>query len=302
MKLVRNILIGLGLVGFSLACLAVVLFNKPTWGWQALSIPTGSMRPHVPPGSLVLVHHVPSSSLRVGDVITYINPRTHKGTITHRIIKSYSVGGRIPAYITQGDANPSADAPVIGGLVQGKMVWHVPYLGQVLMWAKTWVGIAVLVYLPCLLMMIAETRKLNAYWKRFKPYSLLNATNPYRQAMSLRRLSATGGMAAIAVAMLFGLGLTSVSALQDATSNAVTLGPNTLTVTNGGGGSQSDGSTTTVTCTNTTDVHVNNSSSQSATSGNATSAGNTTGGSATGGATTNTNTSSTSVTVTNGSC
>ena len=200
-------------------------------------------------------------------------------------------------YITKGDANPSADAPVIGGLVQGKMVWHVPYLGQVLMWAKTWIGIAILVYLPCLIVMIGETRKLAQHWKRLKPYSLLNASNPYHQVISMRRLSAVGGVTVIVVSMIAGLGLTTVSALQDAVSNTVMLGPNTLTVHHSPPTNPPSGDAT---CTTT--VNVNNSSTQTATSGNATNTGNTNGGSATSGSATNTNNSSTSVTVTNGNC
>jgi signal peptidase I len=304
MKLVRNILIGLGLVGFSLSCMAVVLFNKPAWGWQALSIPTGSMRPHLPPASLVLVHRVPSSSLRVGDVITYTNPRTHQGTITHRIVKAYTVAGRIPAYMTKGDANHSADAPVVAGLVQGKMVWHIPYVGQAMMWAKTWTGIAVLVYVPALIVMMGETRKLALYWKRSKPYSLLKASNPYHRVISMRRLSMAGGMAVLVVSVVGGLGLrATVSALDAATTNTVTLGPNTLSTGpgNGGGNTQTNNSTA-VTCTNTTNVNLNNSSNQSATSGNANNTGSTNGGSATSGSATNTNNSNTSVTVVNGAC
>lgn len=171
MKLLRHIVIGLGVAGFTLAALTVLLFNRSALGWQALSVPTGSMRPTMSPGSLVLVHRVPLSSLKVGDVITHTNPLTMRTTLTHRIVKAYKVKG-IPAFITKGDANPGADPPVVGGLVKGRMVGHVPYAGALLMWAKTWTGITVLVYLPALLVMIYETRLLAAYLRQMKPYRL----------------------------------------------------------------------------------------------------------------------------------
>lgn len=171
-KLLKRALIGLGVVGFILAALTVLVFNKSTLGWQADSVPTGSMRPTMPPGSLVLAHRVPLSSLKVGDVITHTNPLTMRTTLTHRIVKEYKINGKIPAFVTKGDANPSPDPAFVGGLVQGKMVWHVPFAGRALMWAHTWTGIAVLVYLPALLIMIHETRLLAAYLRLKKPYRM----------------------------------------------------------------------------------------------------------------------------------
>ncbi|HEY4161197.1 MAG TPA: signal peptidase I [Candidatus Saccharimonadales bacterium] len=172
MKWLRYIVIALGAVGFILAALTVLLFNRPKLGWQALSVPTGSMRPAMQPGSLVLTHRVPIRSLKVGEVITHTNPLATSTTLTHRIVKVYKIDGKIPAFVTKGDANPSPDPPVVGGLVQGRMVWHVPYAGELLMWAKTWAGIAVLIYLPALLIMTHETRLLAVYLRKMKPYRL----------------------------------------------------------------------------------------------------------------------------------
>jgi signal peptidase I len=286
MKLARGILIGLGAAGFSLACLAVLLFNRPTWGWQALSIPTGSMRPHVPPGSLALVHRVPNSTLKVGDVITYTNPLTERGTVTHRIVKTYKIAGRIPAYITKGDANTTPDTLVVGGLVQGKMVWHVPYVGEGLMWAKSWVGIAVLVYLPALVIMLEETRRLASYWAQTKPYRLVPLPKPQR-VISLTRLAAASSLLTVLVVAGMSVGWRPAFALG--ASNTVTLGPNTLTVgrivpASGSGGN----------CSSSTNVHINNSSSQTATTGSATS----TSGPATSGNASNTTSTSVNVNVT----
>ncbi|GEM_PF-1040370 len=172
MKLLRHILIGLGAAGFILAALTVSFFNRSAFGWQLLSVPTASMRPAMSPGSLAIVHRVPIASLKVGDVITHTNPLNTRTTLTHRIIKVYKADGEIPAFVTKGDANPVSDPPVVGGLVQGRMVGHVPYAGETLLWAKTWTGIAVLVYLPALLIMIHETRLLATSLHKLKPYRL----------------------------------------------------------------------------------------------------------------------------------
>src|SRR6185312_1351388 len=79
--------ISLTIAFFTVCCGAVLLFNWGALGWKALSVPTGSMRPHIPPGSLVLMHRVPVASINVGDVITYTNPLHPNSTITHRVIK-----------------------------------------------------------------------------------------------------------------------------------------------------------------------------------------------------------------------
>src|SRR5476649_2056722 len=55
-------------------------------GGKLLSVQTGSMTPYIRKGDLVAVTRVPKTQLRVGDVVTYINPRNIKQTITHRII------------------------------------------------------------------------------------------------------------------------------------------------------------------------------------------------------------------------
>jgi len=188
MKLLRHIVIGMGVVGFILAALTVLLFNRPALGWQLLSVPTGSMRPTMSPGSLVLIRSVPISSLKIGDVITHTNPLTMRSTLTHRIIKVYKMNGTVPAFVTKGDANPSPDPPVVGGLVQGRMVWYVPYVGRALMWAKTWTGIAALVYLPALIVMIHETRLLAESLRKMKPYRLAGwvRTQPSGLGQSMR--------------------------------------------------------------------------------------------------------------------
>jgi len=287
MKWVHRSFISLTIAFFAVCCGAVLLFNWNALGWKALSVPTGSMRPAIPPGSLVLMHRVPVTTLKVGDVITYANPLKPGSTVTHRIIKSYKLDGKIPAFITKGDANSSPDRPVVGGQVQGKAVWHVPYLGKAMMWSKTWTGIAVLVYLPALLIMLEEIMRLGEYWHKARPYkSALAAAEP---APRHKLVTAT----AVSVIMVAGSALFALPAAALLRSNSVTLGPNKISVAaippqcTGG-----NSSTTTITTTGSGNVNISNSNTQNAQSGNATS----NGGSATSGNASNCN--STTITVT----
>jgi len=291
MNWVKKLGISLTVAFFGIACGAVLLFNWNALGWKALSVPTGSMRPTIPPGSLVLMHRVPVTSLKVGDVITYTNPLKPSTTISHRIVKTYKLDGKIPAFITKGDANPTADRPVVGGQVQGKAVWHVPYLGRAMMWSKTWTGIAVLVYLPALLIMFEELQRLADYWRREKPYELkLLGTEP---AHGHKLAFATS----VSVLMVAGSSLFAFPAAALLRSNNVTLGPNNLrvaAVTPPPPACTGNTTTTTITGSGNNTVNVNNNNNQNANSGNATANG---GGTATSGNASNSNCTTTTITI-----
>jgi len=279
------------MVGFILCCGTVLLFNRPTLGWQLLSVPTGSMRPGMPPGSLVLTHRVSDSSLRVGDVITYTNPLTMRSTLTHRIIKVYKLDGKVLTFITKGDANPSPDPPVVAGLVQGIRVGHLPFVGYLFMWAKTWIGIAVLIYLPALVIMVEETRRLSAYLRKMRPYRLNGWATPKRSEQTMRPKLALAGSTAAAV-MIIGFGWQTAGALGGSLhSNTVALAPNMLVV------AKKHTSPPPTNCSSNSNVNTTNSTTQTSTTGNSQSSN---GGDATSGNSTNNN--DTNINITTNGC
>lgn len=136
MNIFKKIFTSLSVTILVVCCGALILFGIPSTGWKALAIPTGSMRPDMPPGTLVLVHSVPASDLKVGDVITYVNPFNPQTTLSHRIIKEHLLNGKVPVFITKGDANKVADVPITIGSVKGKVVWHMRNVGYILLDAK----------------------------------------------------------------------------------------------------------------------------------------------------------------------
>lgn len=284
---VRKAVFAIDIASFVACCALLLLLNWSALGFKTLSIPTGSMRPAIPPGSLVLVHKVPLSSLKVGDVITHINPADMGMTLTHRIVKISKIDGKVPVFTTKGDANAVADIPTVGGLVQGEVVWHIPYLGRLMLWAKSWTGIGVLVYLPALLLMAEEVRRLADYLRSLQPYYLYG-----RFKTTPKRGGQTAATAAAVLAVIVGAALLSQPVLALIRSNTVKLTDNTISVAATGqcGGSSS----------NDNNVTVGNKSRQKAKSGSASSSGNTDGGSANSGDVSNSGSSSTTVTITNG--
>jgi len=100
-------------------------------GAEPFTVLTGSMRPLMPPGTMIIVRPVEFTDLRVGDVITYQLESGQAAVVTHRII-SIDIGDDGPRLRTQGDANPSADIePVRAEQVRGKVWYWVPYIGYV---------------------------------------------------------------------------------------------------------------------------------------------------------------------------
>jgi signal peptidase I len=114
-----------------------LLVGPALMGWQRYVIVSGSMTGTYDRGSLVFDEVVPTSSLKVGDVITY-QPPPHagpEGLVTHRIVKIFKdpkTGN--PVYRTKGDANPARDPWkfFLADKKVARVVTGVPNLGFVL--------------------------------------------------------------------------------------------------------------------------------------------------------------------------
>lgn len=100
-------------------------------GGHAYTILTGSMRPGMPPGSLVVVRPVDPAALRMGDVITFQLRSGRPEVATHRIVGIGTTTRGERVFTTRGDANDANDvAPVRAVQVRGKRWYAVPYLGR----------------------------------------------------------------------------------------------------------------------------------------------------------------------------
>jgi len=147
-----------------------IFFALPQSGWKALSVQTGSMAPFIKPGALVLVHRIPATQLRVGDVITYVSTSTKK-TNTHRIINIDSSHGVPLKITTRGDANSSSDQPILPKQVLGRVDRSIPVLGRLSDAARHPIGLGILIYLPALAVIISETRLLIKRLMELEPVS-----------------------------------------------------------------------------------------------------------------------------------
>lgn len=125
-------------LGFTVACVAVCVLAvlavllPAGLRLQRYVITGGSMTGTIDKGSVVYARLVPVSSLRSGDVITFVPPGL-AGPVTHRIIGiSVKDGQRV--FRTKGDANPVEDpwAITFPRPVLARYAFHVPYIGYLL--------------------------------------------------------------------------------------------------------------------------------------------------------------------------
>jgi len=127
------------LLGAAILTVALVVVPRVTGG-MSLTVLTGSMRPGINPGDVVVTRGIDAqqaASLNIGDVITFLPYPDDPTLVTHRIIGK-AVGASGTAFITQGDNNNSVDpwGPVHDFQVRGDVMYVVPKVG----WARQWVG------------------------------------------------------------------------------------------------------------------------------------------------------------------
>ena len=100
-------------------------------GGSAYTILTGSMRPTMPPGTLVVTRPVEPEAIRTGDVLTYQIKSGDPVVATHRVVSisiPTSASGEY-GFVMKGDANDSADPAIVRPeQIKGKRWYAVPYL------------------------------------------------------------------------------------------------------------------------------------------------------------------------------
>lgn len=116
--------------------LCAVLIPKLFFGIEMKAVQTGSMKPELPVGSLIIIVPTSYEDIKVGDDITFV--RDEKLTlVTHRVISKDDANQKIT---TQGIANNIADSATSYKNVVGKVAFSIPYVGYILIWTSTLAG------------------------------------------------------------------------------------------------------------------------------------------------------------------
>jgi signal peptidase len=106
-----------------------------TGTYRTVTMLTGSMRPHYPVGSILVDRPQPTSSLRVGQVLTYGIPIDDHRVVSHRVISVERDGSGAYLVKTKGDANNGPD-PWVARITDSR-VWTVrsviPHAGSLVL-------------------------------------------------------------------------------------------------------------------------------------------------------------------------
>jgi signal peptidase len=126
----------------------------PNFRYGLFIIQSGSMEPVIKTGSVVIDKKI--EEYKEKDIITF---RQGKKIITHRILEIKNRNGEI-FYETKGDANVGKDIGLAKkGDVLGKVLFAIPFLGYIMAFAKTKLGIFLLIIIPSIWIIAEEIIK-----------------------------------------------------------------------------------------------------------------------------------------------
>ena len=154
------------LIACTILCFVVVIraalnLDVGILGYRLFYVASGSMEPTLPVHSLLIVKE--SREYQVGDIVTFYSKDTAISgrPNTHRIIAKDEGTGQ-PAYLTQGDANPSPDADTITDAdIIGKVCFSLKspgIFGTLVGVLSTRLGFFLLVLIPILLVAVSCMR------------------------------------------------------------------------------------------------------------------------------------------------
>ncbi len=131
--------------------LIVAVTVPAAFGMHPMTVLTGSMRPTIQPGDMVVDEPIPATEIRIGDIVTFRDPHEDR-TITHRI-RTVEISEGQARVTTRGDANDTVEKwqiPVDGKV--GRVAYTVPKIGYPVTWGHTRNGRLALISLPALLL------------------------------------------------------------------------------------------------------------------------------------------------------
>ncbi len=126
-------------------------------GYTPMSVLTGSMRPMLEPGDMIITKKVLEENIEVGNIITY---RVDNTLVTHRVIDVLHENG-VYKFQTQGDANNVEDQQLVeSSNIVGAYAFKIPKGGYIANFTRSPIGFMVLIILPVLLLLGGEIKRL----------------------------------------------------------------------------------------------------------------------------------------------
>ncbi|MBY0148717.1 signal peptidase I SipW [Neobacillus niacini] len=126
------------------------------FGYEIMTVLSGSMEPSIKTGSIIAVKPVPAASeLKKGDVITFKASDNPNTLITHRIVEVERVNESVQ-FITKGDNNDTKDTAHVNSqnIVGAYSGFTLPFIGKLLAFIQSNNGAIFLLIVPGVLMIL----------------------------------------------------------------------------------------------------------------------------------------------------
>lgn len=127
-------------------------------GFNTLSVLSGSMRPVLEPGDLIITKDIEPEKVNKGDVITYRG--STEVLVTHRVIDITEKNGEL-AFQTKGDANNTEDSGlVLPEQLVGQLILNIPRGGYIVNFIRSPIGFILLILVPIFFLLGGEIKNL----------------------------------------------------------------------------------------------------------------------------------------------
>ena len=154
---------------------SVTTFNRndrDLFGYKMYIVNSDSMaKTDFKAGDLILVKEVDPSTLKEGDIITFMsqNSDSFGETVTHKIRKVTTDAEGNPGFITYGTTTDTDDETVVTyPYVLGQYQKRIPALGRFFNFLKTTPGYFVCIFIPFMMIIIYEGVKFFNLFRRYK--------------------------------------------------------------------------------------------------------------------------------------
>lgn len=116
-------------------------------GYAGVTVLSGSMEPTISAGDLLVIHR--EKDYQPGDIISFWSDGM---LVTHRIVEQTSGG-----LVTKGDYNNAPDRQlVLDEQIAGRVVWRIPWLGNILLFLRTPPGMLLLLAAGALVFLLPD--------------------------------------------------------------------------------------------------------------------------------------------------
>lgn len=123
---------------------------------ESYVVVSGSMEPTISPGDVVVVRSVNPDRIKQGALITFEQQGGEVEQVTHRVVEVVTRDGE-RYFRTRGDAMEDPDRQLVpASAVIGRVIFYLPYVGHVVLFAQSWVGFVALLVVPVGLLISSE--------------------------------------------------------------------------------------------------------------------------------------------------